>query len=130
MELAGEIIIVIGAVFMLFGVIGIFKYRHFYPRVLIVSKIDTVGALTIIIGLAIRHGWSFFSLRVLLLLAIMLVVNPMVTQVLAGSAYTSGYQLGDTAEDDDDDDLGDEDTVDSEEKVGDDDTVNPEEKAD
>ena len=103
MELAGEIIIAIGAVFMLFGVIGIFKYRQFYPRVLIVSKIDTVGAVTIIIGVAIKHGLSFFSLRVLLLLAIMLIVNPMVTHVLASSAYKSGFQLEDKMDVDEDD---------------------------
>ena len=115
MELVGEILVVIGAVFMLFGVIGIFKYRHFYPRILIVSKIDTAGALTIIIGVAIMHGFSFFTLRVLLLLAIMLVVNPMVTQVLASSAYLSGYQLEDTKEavEDDDEVLGDDEDADT-----------------
>ena len=114
MELVGEILVVIGAVFMLFGVIGIFKYRHFYPRILIVSKIDTAGALTILIGVAIMHGFSFFTLRILILLAIMLVVNPMVTQVLASSAYLSGYQLQDTKEavSDDEDSAEDEDSGD------------------
>ena len=99
MEILGNIIIIIGIIFMLFGVIGIFKYQNFYIRILIASKIDTVGSITVIIGIAIRHGLSFFSLRVLFLLAMMLIINPMVTHTLARFAYQSGHKLEDKEED-------------------------------
>jgi len=95
MELISNIIIIIGTVFMLFGVIGILKFRSFSLRVLIISKIDTVGAVTVAIGVALRHGFSFFTLRVLLLLAMLLVISPMVTYIVTRTAFMSGHQLED-----------------------------------
>jgi len=92
MWIAGEILIVLGLICMTFGVIGLFKFPSFYPRILISSKIDTVGTITILLGVALRHGFSFFTLRVLLILALILIVNPMVTHIVARFAYLSGYR--------------------------------------
>jgi len=92
MELLGNILIGLGAVFMLFGIVGIFKYKCFYLRILIAAKIDTVGALTVILGVVIRHGFSFFSARTLLLLVFMLIVNPMVTYFIVHFAHASGHE--------------------------------------
>jgi len=95
MRVAGEIIVWIGIVSILFGVIGIIKYRDFFKRILMTAKIDTVGAVTIIIGLAVKHGVSFFSLKVLLLMCVMMIVNPLATHMIARSAYLSGYRITD-----------------------------------
>ena len=92
MRIAGEILIILGLVFMSFGVIGLFKFRRFYPRILIVAKIDTVGTMTVLLGVALRHGFSFFTLRVLLILGLILIINPMVTYIVARFAYLSGYK--------------------------------------
>jgi len=56
MNIAGNIIIFAGVAFMVFGIIGTFKFTNFYARILISSKIDTVGSLTFIIGVAVKHG--------------------------------------------------------------------------
>ena len=93
MQLAGTIIIIIVIVFMLFGIIGIFKYKNFYIRILVTTKIDTVGAFTLIIGIAIRHGLSFFSLKLILLIVLLMVINPLVTHMTARSAYLCGYRI-------------------------------------
>ena len=77
---------------MSFGVIGIFKFKNFYPRILVSAKIDTVGVLTIIIGLVVKHKAGFFSLKLLLLLGIMLILNPLAAHMTARSAYLSGYK--------------------------------------
>jgi len=87
---------------MFFGVLGIFKFDDFYPRILVSSKIDTVGALTLIAGLAVRHGVSFFSGKLLLLVIIILVLNPLVSYVVARSAYLSGYEIEKPEEDPED----------------------------
>lgn len=93
MQIAGNIIIIAGIIFMLFGVIGIFKFKNFYPRILVTAKIDTVGAFTLIIGIAVKHGFSFFSLKLLLLIALMMIINPLVSHMIARSAYLSGYKI-------------------------------------
>ena len=84
------IIISIGVGITAFGVAGIYKFKNFYPRILVASKVDTVGVITIIFGIALRHGVSFFSAKVLLIMAILLVLNPLVAHVITRSAYLSG----------------------------------------
>ena len=91
-----NIVIAIGIIFMIFGVIGILKYKDFYTRILLAPKIDIVGSATIIIGVAIRHGFSFFSLKVLLLMIIMLMINPLISHIVAQSAYLSGHPVQDS----------------------------------
>ena len=93
MIIAGNIIISIGLIFMALGIVGIFKYHDFFTRILIASKIDTVGTLTVLLGIAIRVGFNFMSLRILLLLALMFVINPIVTHIIVSSAYKSGFDV-------------------------------------
>jgi len=88
----GDVFVWIGIVFILFGVIGIHRFQNFYTRILVTAKIDTVGVITILIGTAIKHGASFFSLKVLLLMGIVMIVNPLTSHMIARSAYLSGYQ--------------------------------------
>jgi len=87
------IVIGIGIAFMIFGIIGLFQPRRdFYYRLLIACKIDTVGLLTVGIGLAIRYGFNFFTGKVVLIVIIILVLNPLVAHIIAQAAYRSGYE--------------------------------------
>jgi len=85
---------------MFFGIIGIFKFKNFYPRILVTSKIDTVGVMTIMIGLAVRHGFSFFSLKILFIMTIMLILNPLLAYIVARSAYLSAHKIEDSRQPD------------------------------
>ena len=81
-----------GIFFMVFGIIGMFQpKKDFYYRIIVACKIDTVGIFTFSVGLAIRHGFSFFTGKVFLILTIMMVLNPFVAHIMARSAYTGGY---------------------------------------
>jgi len=102
LEIVGNVIIAVGLAFMLFGVIGIFRFKSFYPRILVASQSDTIGALTLIVGIAVRHGPGFFSWKLLLLVIIILILNPLIAHVLARSAYLSGHDV-DTIEEKPDD---------------------------
>ena len=91
-HIIGYVVMGIGVAFMLFGIIGIFQpKRDFYYRILVACKIDTVGILTLGIGLAIRHGFSFFSGKLALIIIIIMVLNPLVAHIIARAAYNSGY---------------------------------------
>jgi len=90
--IAGYVVMGLGIVFMIFGIIGIFQpSKNFYYRILVSCKIDTVGILTFTIGLALRHGFSFFSGKLALIAIIILVLNPLVAHTMARSAYKGGY---------------------------------------
>ena len=90
-EIIGNILIGAGILFIAFGVFGIFKANNFYSRILIASKVDTVGFITILLGVAINNGLSFFSLKTLLIILIVIITNPLITHSIARSAYFSGY---------------------------------------
>jgi len=81
---------------MALGIIGLYRFKDFYPSLLISSKIDTVGMMTLIIGVGIRHGISFFTGKLLLIIVIILILNPLVSHVLARSAHAAGHRLKET----------------------------------
>lgn len=93
-ELIGNLLIFTSVFFVALGVVGIYRFHNFYPRALVASKVDTVGYLTLILGVIIKSGLSFFSLKVLFILLITLIVNPLVTHAIVRSAYISGYRIG------------------------------------
>ncbi|MCL2226563.1 MAG: monovalent cation/H(+) antiporter subunit G [Oscillospiraceae bacterium] len=89
MELIGNIVTIIGLAVMLTGVVGLYKFKDFYLRLLVLAKIDTVGAITFMIGIIIRHGFSSFSLKVLLIMVLFIILNPLTAHILARAAYQS-----------------------------------------
>jgi len=48
--------------------------------------------ITVFIGMAVKHGLSFFSLKVLLLMVVLLIVNPLASHMIARAAWSSGYK--------------------------------------
>ncbi|MCL1882424.1 MAG: monovalent cation/H(+) antiporter subunit G [Defluviitaleaceae bacterium] len=90
--------IVVGLIFMFFGAVSLFKMKNFYSRILVASKIDTVGLMTLFIGFMLRHGFSFFTGKLLFILIIMLILNPLIAHMVARSAYLSGYETSDDAD--------------------------------
>ena len=98
-ETTANVIITAGIIIMLFGIIGLFRFEDFYSRILVAGKIDTVGAITLMIGLMVRHGLSFFSLKLLLVIILMLILNPLASHTIARSAYVSDSALKDEYDD-------------------------------
>lgn len=89
MILAGNILIFAGIGFMLFSVICLFILSSFYAKILVVAKIDILGSLTFIIGVALKHGFGFFSLKLLLLAFLLLLINPLITHMIAHAVHMS-----------------------------------------
>ena len=93
LNILSYVVISIGVVITAFGVAGIYKFKNFYPRILVASKVDTVGVITIIFGITLQHGFSFFSAKALLIVIILLIINPLVAHIITRSAYLSGHPL-------------------------------------
>lgn len=97
-ETLGYVFIGLGLLFMIIGTVGIFKFRDkksFYIRILVASKVDTVGMLTAIIGFSLLHGLSFFTGKLILIAIIIIVLNPLVAHIVTRSVYDSGYEVSD-----------------------------------
>ncbi|MPW25748.1 cation:proton antiporter [Alkalibaculum sp. M08DMB] len=78
---------------MLFGVIGIFRFKDFYSRILISSKVETVGFITLMAGVVIKYGFTYFSLKILLICLVVVITNPLSTHAIARSALISGFKI-------------------------------------
>lgn len=91
----GEFLIGMGIMIAIIGEIGIIKYKTLYKCMLVSSLIDTVAPLTIFIGVIIRQGFNLFSLKVLIIIFVILIINPITTHKIARSAYLSGYKEND-----------------------------------
>lgn len=91
-EIIGDASIVFGMIFMSFGILGLYRFKKFYSRALSASTIDTVGFISIMVGVIIKRGIDFFSLKVLLILIIVMIINPVATHAIVRSAYNSGFR--------------------------------------
>ncbi len=92
-DILGNIFISAGLLFIVFGVIGIYRFKDFYARILISSKVDTIGFITIMFGVILKAGFSMFSLKVILILIISIIINPIVSNAVVRSAYYSDYRI-------------------------------------
>ncbi|PKM61172.1 MAG: cation:proton antiporter [Firmicutes bacterium HGW-Firmicutes-4] len=92
-DLFAYLLITVALVFMALGVIGLFRFKDFYSRILISAKIETVGFLTIMIGFAILSGLSYATMKILLITLLVMITNPLSTHAIARSAFLSGYTI-------------------------------------
>ncbi|MFO8068552.1 MAG: monovalent cation/H(+) antiporter subunit G [Alkalibacterium sp.] len=93
LEWTANFIIIIGLIFMTLGVFGIYRFNDYFSRILVSAKVDTVGFITIMLGLIIKHGFDFFTGKLILVLALYVVTNPIATHAITRSAHLSGYRI-------------------------------------
>ena len=96
----GQILIVIGFLFICVGLLGIYRSKNFYGRILSATDIDTMGLGAILLGMTFISGFNTFTLKTLLILLLLIVICPSVTSGIAASAYFSGYRLKQEDEED------------------------------
>ncbi len=102
MQILGYIIVAIGIFFVFVGLFGIYRFNNFYARMLSAADVDTLGLITILIGLFFIYGFEFFTLKMLLILVVLVILNPIVSSSITSSAYFSGYKLKNKKEDEND----------------------------
>lgn len=88
----GAILIITGAVFMLFGSIGVVRLPDFYSRTHAATNVDTLGIFLFVIGLAVKEGATLTTAKLVLVACFILLVNPVGTHALASSALVQGLK--------------------------------------
>jgi len=92
-EIITYILIGVGLLFASFGVLGLFRFKVFYMRILVSGNIDTVGMIFMLSGAMVASPNMGFTLKVLLIMILSLITNPLSTHATARSAYLSGYRI-------------------------------------
>ena len=75
MEIASAILLLIGALAMLVGGIGILRMPDLFTRLHAVGITDTLGAAAILLGLAFIAGWGLLLVKLFLILAVLLLLK-------------------------------------------------------
>lgn len=89
---AGEAVIYAGLALSAFGVFALLRLDRFYSRLVITSKVETMGFLTLIIGAIIVSGVSTFSVKLFVILVFELITLPVGAHAIARSAYRNGFR--------------------------------------
>jgi multicomponent Na+:H+ antiporter subunit G len=89
----GKILLVISWIYIVFGIIGIFRFENMYSRLLTSSKIDTVATLTLLIALVFYTGISEYTVKLLLIIFFLVVTSPISSHIIVRSAYFNGISV-------------------------------------
>ena len=86
MQLGSIILVSLGVVFLLLGAIGILRFPDTYTRMHAAGKCDTLGALLVVSGLAVHHGVSLESAKILFIAVFIFLTSPTSTHAIARAA--------------------------------------------
>ncbi len=91
MIIASNVLLAIALILMTIGMIGLFRAKGFYRRLLTCALIDTIGFLFLLIGLIFRAPSLSFALKIILLLVVIFLTAPLISHKLGRSSYMSGH---------------------------------------
>ena len=86
MGVVSAILLLVGSVFALIGSIGIVRMPDVFTRLHAAGITDTLGAAGVLLGLALKTGISLLLVKLLLMLAFLLLLNPTACHALARAA--------------------------------------------
>ena len=90
--------VVSGLVFFAGGTLGILRFPDFYSRLHPAGKLDTMGALLVLLGLAVYQFFPITLISVLTALKIMLIVvfiflaSPTATHAIVDAGFRAGLE--------------------------------------
>ena len=85
-------LILVGLFFLLVAAIGVIRFPDVYTRSHAVSLTDSLGALFLLGGLALYEGFSTNLVKILVVLVLLYLLNPVIAHATVRSAYRSGLQ--------------------------------------
>ena len=87
-------ILMIAGLFLLgVAAIGVFRFSHTLNRVHVAAKCDTLGALLVMLGLAVMSGWTMYSLKLAVVIAFLWMTGPVVSHIVARAEVKTNPEL-------------------------------------
>ncbi|MBM4330863.1 MAG: monovalent cation/H(+) antiporter subunit G [Deltaproteobacteria bacterium] len=69
------------------GTLGLLRLPDFYCRMHATGKCDTLGALLVLLGLAVYQGFSLISVKLLFIVVFIFLANPTATHAIGRAAF-------------------------------------------
>lgn len=84
--------ILVGLFFLFVAAVGVLRLPDVFTRSHAVSLTDSLGALFLLSGLAIYEGFSTNSVKILVVLVLLYLLNPVIAHATVRSARRTGLQ--------------------------------------
>ena len=85
-------LILAGLFFLFAAAVGVLRFPDVYTRAHAVSLTDSLGALFVLGGLAFYEGISTNLVKILVVLILLYLLNPVIAHATVRSAYRSGLE--------------------------------------
>ena len=92
MEILAVIFIVAGLFFLIVAAIGIIRLPDVFTRSHAVSLTDSLGAFLLLIGIAMYEGLSMNVLKILAVLSLLYLQNPVIAHATLRAAVRAGLK--------------------------------------
>jgi multicomponent Na+:H+ antiporter subunit G len=92
-DVISTVFLAAGSLIMIIGTVGLLKFPDFYTRLHATGKCDTLGQILIIVGCMIYEGFTFITIKLLLVSAFYLLAGPASTHALMKAAYVTGLPV-------------------------------------
>lgn len=90
MRLLGDLVLLVGASFLLLGALGLVRMPDVYNRIQTGTKAVTLGALSVLLGIALIHpGWWA---KLLCIGGFILLTNPVGSSTIARAVFIAGVR--------------------------------------
>jgi multicomponent Na+:H+ antiporter subunit G len=85
-------LIVIGLFFLIVGSIGMLRLPSVFVRAHALSLTDSLGAVLVLAGLAVYQGLSMNFLKIMVVLVLVYLLNPVISHATIRAAHRAGVQ--------------------------------------
>jgi len=83
-----------GLFFFTTATLGLLRFPDFFTRLHATGKGDTLAVLLSLIGLAIYHGFSLTSVKIIFIAVFMFLAQPTATHAISRAAFRCGHLWG------------------------------------
>lgn len=92
MTMVSIVFMVIGLFFLIVAAIGMVRFPDVFTRSHAVALTDSLGAFFLLTGLALNQGFTVNLIRILVVLALLYVLNPVISHATVRAALRSGVK--------------------------------------
>jgi multicomponent Na+:H+ antiporter subunit G len=83
---------VIGLFFLVVGSIGMLRLPNVFVRAHALSLTDSLGAILVLAGLAVYQGFNMNFLKIMIVLVLVMLLNPVIAHATIRAAHRSGLK--------------------------------------
>jgi multicomponent Na+:H+ antiporter subunit G len=92
MEYVSFALMSIGLLFLFVAAVGMVRLPDVYARSHAVAVTDSLGAAFLLTGLALQQGFTPNALRILVVLALLYILNPVISHATIRAAHRAGVK--------------------------------------